>query len=450
MTSKRWRSILVAALLLASVAEFSVRGPVRIVRGMGWNDFLSPYIQAKAWAHGKDPYSAQSLVSLWPSDNPRPDWVDADAANGMLEVKRGMPTPYPLSSLVVLSPFSLLSWSVAMPLWIVISVAAVVLAPFALLSICGCGLSDLRAQLFLAITFALAPLHTGLGTANPAMLAVSLTVGTVWAERAGRKKTAGVLLAIAVCLKPTVAGGLLLYYLIRRQWRVGGIATAVAALICAGGFLRVGLAGVPWLASYFENTHRIFAPGSLADFTRPAAIRFNMINAQVLFYSLLRNTSAANLLARFLGVGLLACWLWFCWRRRTPSELLQISAIAIISLISVYHRFYDAALLIWPLAWSLLSGIRRSTTLLILATVAPFLVPGPTLLSDLALRGRIPASIVNGWWWDTIVLPHEIWALILLAVLLLYCMGREWAEESARLPHASAATPLRPRSASSG
>jgi uncharacterized membrane protein len=418
-----------------------------MVREMRWNDFLSPYIQSKAWALGKDPYSAQSLVSLWPRDNPRPSWVDRDAANGLLELKRGMPTPYPLTSLVVLSPFSLLSWSVAEPLWIVINLAAVVLFPLALLSLCGCSLPDLRAQLFLAAVFALAPLHTGLGTANPAMFAISLTVGTVWAARLDRTKTAGILLAIAVCMKPTVAGGLLLFYLIRRQWKVAGIACACAALIGIIGASRLAIADVPWLASYFDNTRKIFAPGSLADFTARDALRFNMINAQVLFYSLLRNAFVADQLARWLGAALLACWVWFCWRRHTASELLEISAISVLSLIAVYHRFYDAALLIWPLAWSLLLASRRSTAVVTLVAILPFLVPGPTLISELARTGRIPSAVVNRWWWDTIVLSHEIWDLIFLAFLLLYFMARGLSDRPSNLPQAGPLTGIKQESA---
>jgi hypothetical protein len=360
--------------------------------------------------------------------------VDRDAANGLLELKRGIPTPYPLTSLVVLSPFSLLAWSAAEPLWIVLNLAAVVLLPFALLSLCGCNLASLRAQLFLAAMFALAPLHTGLGTANPAMFAISLTVFTVWAARFDRAKTAGILLAIAVCLKPTVAGGLLLFYLIRRQWKVAGIACVFAALIGIIGASRLALAGVPWLASYFDNTRKIFAPGSLADFTARDALRFNMINAQVLLSSFCRSAFVADQLAHLLGAALLGCWLWFGWRRRARSELLEISAISVIILISVYHRFYDAALLIWPLAWSLLLASRRSTAVLTLVAILPFLVPGPTLLSELARAGRIPPAVSSGWWWNTVILSHEIWDLIFLAFLLLYFMGRGLSEESPAMP----------------
>jgi hypothetical protein len=428
--SKKWQSVLVTLLLLASATEFVVRGPLRIWHGRGWNDFLSPYIQSKAWVHGQDPYSPQSLIAFWPSDNPRPPWVDTEAKSGLLEVKRGIPSPYPLSSLVVISPFSLLPWSMSLAVWMAVSATAVVLSPFALLSICRYGVSDISFRLFLALAFALAPLHTGLGTANPAILAVSLTVGTVWAERNGWKNTASVLLAIAVCLKPTVAGALLLFYLVRRQWKVVGIACAAAAIITGLGVSRLALAGVPWLPTYFENTRRMFSPGSLDDFARADAIRFDMINAQVAFYSLLRNASLADWLARLLGAALLGQWFWSCWRRRGSSELLEISEISVVSLICVYHRFYDAALLIWPLAWALLLAKNRSIRIVMLAVIAPFFMPGPALLARLAIAERFPPTITSSWWWNSIVLPHEVWDLILLAILLLFCMARGSSEES--------------------
>ena len=80
--TNRSRSVVVALLLLVSATEFAVRGPLRLLHGMGWNDFLSPYIQSKAWVHGADPYSAQSLINFWPPDNQRPPFVDREAASG--------------------------------------------------------------------------------------------------------------------------------------------------------------------------------------------------------------------------------------------------------------------------------------------------------------------------------------------------------------------------------
>jgi hypothetical protein len=439
--STKWRSIVIVALLLASAGEFTVRGPLRALREPGWNDFLSPYIQAKAWVHGNDPYSTRSVISLWPSGNRRPSWVDPEAASGVLEVRRGIPSPYPLSTLVVISPFTVFPWTIALSVWIAISVGSVVLSAFAILSICDCRIGDVRSQLFLIALLALAPLHTGLGTANPAILVVSLTVVTVWAAQRNKKITGGLLLAIAICVKPTVAGALLLYYVVRREWKVIGVTCVVASIIAAVGVCRLAFAGTPWLASYIESTRRMFSTGSLDDFTGPDAIRLNMVNAQLLFYAVLRSAPLADHLAKLLGAGFLGCWLWLSHQRRTASGLLEISAISVLSLIPLYHRFYDASLLIWPLAWVLLRAHKRSTIFAVLLTIAPFLAPGAVFLSEVA--SRLPLSVTSSWWWNTVLLPHEVWALILLTVLLLYSMAQEVSQGSSVLRPGSALPGLR-------
>ena len=427
------RSILVLLLLLVSLAEFAVRGPVRLLHeGMGWNDFLSPYIQARAWVHGENPYSAESLIKWWPADNPRPPFVDANAAVGKLEMRQGMPSPYPISSLVLVSPFTLLSWPIALVLWTAISIAALISATFALLAVCGCHLSELNSQVFLAAMFALAPLHTGFATANPAMLAVSLVVLAIWATHSRREIIASSLLAGAICLKPTVAGGLLLYYLLRRRWSVVVITCAIVAVVSMAGVQR--LAEVSWLPSYLENGRRMFGSGSVDDFSRASVLRFNLINAQVFFACIFTTDSTANLFARVLGVVLLGFWIWPCARWRSSTGLLEISAISLLSLVVVYHRFYDATLLILPLAWSLLLVRKRLVVLVILLTIAPFFVPGPTILLDLASSGYIPHSITNSWWWNAIVLPHEVWDLMLVTVLLLYFIWREMPEKPMVVP----------------
>lgn len=439
-----WRKILVLALLVAAVAEFTARGPVRLAAATGWNDFLSPFIQANAWVHGQDPYDPRTFVSFWPSDNPRPDWVDDDAAHGLLEKKRGMPSPYPVSTLVVIAPFTLLSWNMALRLWTVISISAVVATPLLLLSICKSAISQLRSQLFLASVFALAPLHTGIATGNPAMVSLSLMTFAFWLCRTGRKKTAAVALALAICLKPTIAGGLLVYYLLRRRWSLVAITCSVAIAIELLGILRLALSGVSWLSSYLLNSQRMFGHGALDDFARADTIRFNMINAQVFFFSLLKSTVTANLITWLIAITMFGCWLWICYRK-AGDEVLELSAILILSLVAVYHRFYDAVLLMWPLAWAFLRAAHRSAATLVVLLVAPFFVPGPSLLTNLAESGRIPAGIVHQWWWKAMILPHEAWDLILLAGVLLYLMDKTAGESV--LEESPSAPALRERSA---
>jgi hypothetical protein len=100
--------------------------------------------------------------------------------------------------------------------------------------------------------------------------------------------------------------------------------------------------------------------------------------------------------------------------------MLDLSAIAIASLLPVYHRFYDAALLVLPLCWVFVS-FRKARMLgsLSLMLVLPFLIPGGTILDSMERSGRIPPTLAGRWWWEVIVVPHQVWMLFFLAVLLL-------------------------------
>jgi len=183
-------------------------------------------------------------------------------------------------------------------------------------------------------------------------------------------------------------------------------------------------AGVPWLDSYIANAHRIFAPGSLADFTRTDPVGFNLVNGQLFFSNLLHSAEAANLLSWLLCFTLALCWIYLA-RRRGSSEILLISAISILTLIPIYHRFYDAVLLIWPLAWSMFLVRNRRVQAATLIMIAPFLVPGAVFLATLTQAGRIPTALSSQWWWTTLVLSHEAWDLILLSIVLLCFLAVE-------------------------
>src|SRR5207248_2685000 len=121
---------------------------------------------------------------------------------GTLIAKRGVPSPYPITSFVVLSPLALGSWDVAEFLWILLSLGAVGILICGIVAITGVSWRDPKAWMFAAYTLALAPIHTGLATQNTAVLVVALCVATVWAERRARENLAALLLALAICLKP--------------------------------------------------------------------------------------------------------------------------------------------------------------------------------------------------------------------------------------------------------
>jgi hypothetical protein len=49
----------------------------------------------------------------------------------------------------------------------------------------------------------------------------------------------------------------------------------------------------------------------------------------------------------------------------------------------------------------------------------PFLIPGAWMLESLQNANRIPSYLTHWWWWDILVMAHQIWALLLLSLVLI-------------------------------
>jgi glycosyl transferase family 87 len=421
---KSKKLFLLFLILLAGV-DFLVRGPLRGIKNTEWNDFVSLYIQSRLWVSGQDPYSMPDFVVEWPAGLARPRFVSQEAADGTLIAKRGVPSPYPLTSFVVLAPLSLLPWPVARAVWILLNVLAFGLTLGMLASLAAAKWTESRTQIFFALGLALAPFHTGFATLNPTVLIVGLSVAAVWEATRGRQMAAGILLGIAVCVKPQLGLCFVLYYLVRRRWNVVAIAGGWIAAVALIAIVRLAASGVPWLSTYLENSMKVFAPGAVNDFTTSNPVWYNMINLQVLFWQVARNASLANWLAVLVGLFLLGIW-FLLTTRHSSCQLLQVSALVVLSLLPVYHRFYDAALLIWPLSWSLLIAKVQDKRVarLILACVIPFLLPGAALLNQLAEKGRVPSNIVNNWCWNGLIVSHQVWIVLILCVVLLAALGK--------------------------
>jgi len=282
-----------------------------------------------------------------------------------------------------------------------------------------------RRWLFLAVALALAPLHSALGTGNLVAAAVAFTAVGAWALVTGRDQLAGVSLALAACIKPPIAAPVLGYALLRGRWRTVTASVAVAAVLI--GVAAVRLAGTPWVSGYLANNTLLLA-GSGVDIIKWSEAQQQFINLQYLGYYVFSSAATVSSVSLLVGGVLVAAWAVLLWRhRRSPLSLLEMSAAAVISLLPIYHRVYDAALLVLPLAWALAAGRKatrghRALTLLLLA---PFLVPGGTWLEQQVHAGAVPEWLTAQWWWSVVVLPHQAWALLAMSLVLLRAQAVE-------------------------
>jgi hypothetical protein len=234
-----------------------------------------------------------------------------------------------------------------------------------------------------------------------------------------------VLLACATGLKPQIGLCFLFYFLLRRHWRSFGIASVFLLGLSAAGLLQLGLRHTPWLANYELDNRILLETGVLGNFTAINPTRFGLVNLQVALYPLLGRIDLTNDIAWLLGAILGLGWLFAFRKHRDDGELLDLSALVVISLLPIYHRFYDATLLVLPVSW-LFVHYRRTGRVAVPCglLLLPFLVPGGTLLEAMEAKQKIPQTCVHSWWWESFIMAHEVWLLVFLGILLIYQMSK--------------------------
>jgi hypothetical protein len=406
---------LLLLLLLAVGLEFFVRGPIRFLEASrGWTDISEVYLPSKAWVKGLNPYSPDVFVeqSLQATGN-------SPSKNDIRSY-----SPYPLTSFVVIAPISVLPWWCARFIWGATLSLAVGAMIWSLASM-GRLTSLFHISLLAAFTLALAPLQTGIAVGNVSILAIALCCIAAFGASANWDLMAGISLALGACLKPQLGICFLIYYVLQKRFRIVFIACGLGIAVFVIGVCRLELSGISWIGDFFRNARRFASECLTADFTQQNPTRFTLLNLQVLCYSLSQNVLFARIMAPVATFILLAVWLGFSLSKRyRPSELATLSTMAILSLLPVYHRNYDATLLVFPLCFILSKSKEQLCKLeyVMLVLMLPFAIPGPALLQKLAEDGRIPPHIVQGWWWNGMVMPHEIWALLFISILLLYNM----------------------------
>ena len=414
--SKAWKVVLILSLILAA-SEFVARGPWRTLSTA--RDFTGSYLSSRAWLKGENPYDQELLDRLW---------TEACDAPESKDLKFNRPSVYPLTALILIAPLALWNWPASGFLLIAINVLLILLVLNALITISGLNWREPRGALFLVLGLAFAPIHTGIALGNLIIPAASSAILAIWASAKRRDILAGALIAIATGLKPHIGGIVLLNYMLERRRRVCVSAGLFLLSLAGFSFLRLEIAGVDWRQSWISSSAEWMAKGGTNDPTAANPNRRQLINLHWPLYQIFDHAWAVNSIIFLFGASLFLIYMYALWRKQTQwRELLSISALAVLSLPVIYHRFYDAVLLLLPLAWSLAAwnGEHKTLARFSFLLILPFFIPGPVVLQELARGGSWPATLNGAWWWEFLVMPHQVWAVTLLAVCLVYAIARK-------------------------
>jgi hypothetical protein len=279
----------------------------------------------------------------------------------------------------------------------------------------------------------LAPVHENFGWAQLSAPAISLIILAAWAAMRQRELACGVLLALSTALKPQLGGVFFLYYIFTLGRRFGYGFVAVLGLLSAIALVRMEIHGTSWLSGWLENMRLAEAPGGPNSTSTENPDRSYLLHLQIILHGLFESHWVVNALAALITVALAAAFVWI--RRGMPNrdELLCVSAVSILTLLPVYHRFYDAALLVIPLAWSIANlRARPREAWPVLLVVATLVIPYAAVRRVADLLGTDLAT-ASGAVWDLAIEPARVWILLVGYVCLLLAM-RPRTPASARIP----------------
>jgi hypothetical protein len=394
-------------------AEFVIRGPVRYLQDPSeWNDFSQNYTASKLWLRGKSPADPTNFVALWKEQT--------RVRLGTNDIRTHLAPP--LGGLVVMAPVAVFPWKIAKVVWLLILLTSFAATVWVFARTLAGRPNEISTMSLVAACLALAPFHTGIANGNTSILVIGLCALAIGLAMQRQDATAGLLFGFACSIKPQLGAFLVLYYLVRRRWRLFTVAVGCTAVLNLIAAVYMQLRGAAWIQDYLNNARGFVTSNNIDSFASDNPGRFSLINLQVPFFSLTQSTSAANTCALVITAVLLCGWLVCVLKQKTDRELLSLGAIATIALLPIYHRFYDAGLLVIPLSWCIgeITGQSRTIARSALAFMLPFLFPLAALLQRLALHDRIPRRLANSRLWLSFAMPHETWALVFLSLLLLF------------------------------
>jgi hypothetical protein len=431
--SVAWWVFVVIAIAASTLLARDVR---RAVAVGGGGDLATVFAASRAWLHGQDPYDQQQLLREW------------DAAGGR---KRAAPNPdrtpsvYPPSTFVVMAPVAALTWAQARVIWAVLDVAMVIAIVLALPALARVQWSDPRAMALAAGVIMLGPFRNGLRGGQLAVAVCALVVCSALAAQRRFDRTAGILLALACALKPPLAVPFVLGHALRRRWRIVTTAAGLAAVVMLAGIIRLQAAEVPWLPELRHNLLAAAAPGAANDASAWNPDRFQLINLHVLLHTMIESRDAVFVLVLVLTAVAAIAFARSAWRRGggddRGGDLAEVAFVAAWALLPFYHRWYDAGLLVLVLAWGVTAlGTRQAPHARVAIVLVLTFAISPALWLTRALPHATSPPFRYSPGIEQLVLPVQVWALVLLCVVLLHVVYRDGVERRANLVGPDAVT----------
>lgn len=409
---------------------------------MDWSmaDFKSLYYAAKSLDRHTDPYDARNALALVHADGI--DRADKPTISSTMDVHN----PYPPTQFVFTAAFGLLNLRSAGLLWVLLSLACLILASLAVWKASAPYAPVLSGAL---IGFLLANSETVIALGNAAAIATGLCAIAAWCFLSNRYAVFGVIvLGLSLMLKPQDSGLVWLFLLLAGgTFRKRALQSALAALaLSAPVFLWVSLVAPHWPKELIANIAMFGAQGGINDPGPSSPLWPTAIVSLQTVISLVDNTPRHYDAVAFLFCAALFLPLAIATIRSKVSPAnawIGLAAIAGISMLAGYHRRNDTKLLLLciPACALLLSQEKVRGCLALAVTAAPIFFTGDNpctisfmLLHHLQMSHKHLADSLQA---PILVLPAPL-SMFVMAIFYVWIFVKQASEVQAQtLPAAN-------------
>jgi hypothetical protein len=358
-------------------------------------DFRVVYYSARCLLEHRDPYNENELDRVYRTEN-------GESPHDSPQIRRSerhynyLPTAF-----IVTVPFALLPFGPAHLMWLLLTAGCIVVASWLMWSVAATSEPTLAGAL-VCLSLLTSELFLILG--NPAGFAVSLCVIGVWCFLKRRLVVVGIVcFALSLMLKPHDSGLIWLYFLLAGgTYRRHALHTLFA--VCA-----LSLPVVLWVTclapNWMQELHNILVtyssrgdvndPGPTSMASHGIGMVISLQAAVSVFHD---DPGFYNPVTYLLCGPMLAFWMLKTLRIRPTEELawIALAPIAALSMLPIYHRIYDAKLLLVAIpACALLwrEGSRQSRVTVGVTALGIAITGGMPWAIFLFLlhRGRLPA-----------------------------------------------------------
>jgi hypothetical protein len=349
--------------------------------------------------HGCNPYDTSQLERQYYQAGGRMDelqsWAD--------EVPM-----YPPSAFLALSPLALLPYPVAQLFWSLLNICLFVTSAILVRSLCPQSNRWLATAL---VSMILVSSGMMLSLGNPAIFAISLLIiGSYFFLRDRFLPLGAILLMLSLAVKPHIGGLIVLYLLVRgihRRYVVAAMAGALALLLSACLALSLHPRSAGWITNLRTNISAAEEPGGVNDYRPTNKAAFYFINLQAVTSVIFADAREFQAAAWAVFLALLAALIAAVLRTQVglKAHLLSLGALAPLTLIPVYHRYYDARLLLISIPAILIVYQKRR---LLGACIGAL-----TILVLISVQSRMQAFLMAHAMWQK-VLGNKLLFIVLL------------------------------------